>query len=348
MRARGNTMRLMTRVIGAAVGAAAFAAAAMSAQAAEFYRLGTLGPGSSPFLVMSTFAQIVSRQLPDVQIQVNSTGAATQHAIETAKGQLDFFMWSASVHDSMMKGVNMYAKIPDAPALSKELRAVFSFPIGLYHITTFADSGIEKLEDIKGKKVFLGPPGGGATVIMEQLVTAVTGYKAGTDYEQVSVGWYAAAQSFQDGRIDVYINPTNAPSPVIQQMALTRKIRLLGLTPAHMEKPEVKKIVGRPGGMVGKIEAGLYGDAQANKEDVLTIGSVVGVATGKHTSEESIYRITKAFWEGRNAANNEMRWLREITVEGALKDLNLPLHPGAARYYKEAGLTVPEALLPKQ
>jgi TRAP-type uncharacterized transport system substrate-binding protein len=100
---------------------------------------------------------------------------------------------------------------------------------------------------------------------------------------------------------------------------------------------------------VGKIEAGLYGDAQANKEDVQTLGSVVGIATGKHVGEESIYRITKAFWEGRNASGNtDTRWLREIAIEGALKDLNLPLHPGAARYYKEAGIAIPPELIAAQ
>ena len=92
---------------------------------------------------MSTFAQFVHQELPDVEIQVNATGAATQHAIEAAKGELDFFMWSASVHDFMMKGAAMYAKVGDAPELSKNLRAMFAFPLGLYHITAYADSGIE-------------------------------------------------------------------------------------------------------------------------------------------------------------------------------------------------------------
>ncbi len=229
------------------------------AGATDFYRLATLGPGSSPYLVMSTFAQLVHEQLPDVEIQVNATGAATQHAIDAAKGDLDFFMWSASVHAYMEQGKAMYAKIPEAPELAKHLRAVFAFPLGLYHITTYADSGIKSLDDIKGKKVFLGPPGGGATAIMQQVVEGATGYKTGEDFESVQLGWDAAAQAFQDGRIDVYINSTNAPSPIIEQMALSRKIRFLGLTDEEMKKPEVAKILGRPGGTLGVIEPGTYG-----------------------------------------------------------------------------------------
>lgn len=338
-------MKPIKYIAGAAIAAVALGGLAMHAGAQEFYRLATLGPGSSPYLVMSTFAQIVNKKLPDSEIQVNATGAATQHAIEAANGKLDFFMWSASVHQFMGEGKAMYAKIPDAPELSKKLRAVFSFPLGLYHIVTYADSGIETLEDIKGKRVFLGPPGGGATIIMQRTVEGATGLKAGEDFEQVTVGWEAAAQSFQDGRIDVYINPTIAPSPVIEQMALSREIRLLGITDEHMTKDAVKAIVGRPGGVVGEIAAGTYGDNQVNEGAVQTIGSIVGVGAGQHVDQEAVYNITKAFWEGVGEERENTPWLRRVLIENAFRELNLPLHPGAARYYKEIGMTIPEELM---
>lgn len=330
-----------------AAAVAATAGLPAMARAQEFYRLATLGPGSSPYLVMSTFAQIVGART-DAEIQVNATGAATQHAIETANGQLDFFMWSASVHDSMMKGANMYAQIPQAPELSKNLRAVFAFPLGLYHIVTFADSGIERLADIKGKKVFLGPPGGGATVIMRRVVEAATGYKPGTDFDEVSVGWEAALQSFQDGRIDVYVNPTLPPSPVIEQIALTRNIRLIGLSEEDLAKPAMQKILNRPGGVLGTIEAGTYGDNQVNEGDVQTLGSIVGIGTGQHMSDDAVYMVTKAFWEGVEEGGGSTPWLRRISLDSAFQDLNLPLHPGAERYYREIGLTVPDELIAKQ
>jgi uncharacterized protein len=335
-------MRIFGKFTALAAGAAILLAAAQSA-AQDFYRLATLGPGSTPYMVMSTFAQLVSERIGG-QVQVNATGAATQHAVETAQGQLDFFMWSASVHDSMQKGANMYAQIPQAPELSQNLRAVFAFPLGYYHIVTFADSGIETLEDIKGKRVFLGPPGGGATVIMNQIVEAATGYVANKDYSQVSVGWEAAMQSFQDGRIDVYINPTIPPSPVIEQIAISRQIRLISAD-EHFKKPEVQAILNRPGGVLGTIPAGAYGANQVNDEDVETLGSIVGIGTGVHMSDDAVYEITKAFWEGVEETRERTPWLRQIRLEDAFRDLNLPLHPGAERYYREIGLDIPEQLI---
>ena len=336
-------MKLTRTILGAVAGVAALAGVT-AAGGAEFYRLATLGPGSSPYLVMSTFAQMVNEELPETEIQVNATGAATQHAIDAAKGELDFFMWSASVHDFMGKGAAMYAQIPEAPELSKELRAIFSFPLGLYHIVTYADSGIESLDDIKGKKVFLGPPGGGATTIMQNVVEGATGYKTNEDFEYVQLGWEAAAQAFQDGRLDVYINSTNAPSPVIEQLALSREIRLLGLTPEQMAMEKVAAILGRPGGTLGAIEPGTYGDNQVNTEPVQTLGSTVGIGVGAHVPEEAVYEITKAFWTAWDREAQSTPWLRNVSIETAFTDLNLPLHPGAVRYYEEIGLTVPDEL----
>ncbi|AUH35199.1 TAXI family TRAP transporter solute-binding subunit [Paracoccus tegillarcae] len=339
----------MKHLIGGLVTALSLAVAtAPAANADEYLTLATLGPGSSPYMVMSTFARIVEDDLPDVKIQVNATGAATQHAMQAASGQLDFFMWSASVHDAMIKGDAMWSKVPQAPELSKNLRAVFAYPLGLYHIVTYADSGIDSLEDLAGKRVFLGPPGGGATTIMQRVVEGATGLKAGEDFEQVNLGWDAATQAFQDGRIDVYINSTNAPSPVIQQLAISRKIKFLGLTEEQMAKEPLQAILNRPGGVLGEIPNGLYGDNQVNSEPVTTLGSIVGIGTSKADSEETIYRVTKAFWDNLPAMQENAAWLRNIDLDNAFQDLNLPLHPGAIRYYEEIGMEIPDELRPAE
>ncbi|PAU74821.1 TAXI family TRAP transporter solute-binding subunit [Halomonas salipaludis] len=316
------------------------------AMAADNYRLSTLEPGSSSYMIMSTFAQMVnSDEDLDVNIQVNATGAATQHALEAGIGDIDFFMWSASVHDSMKQGINMYAPIPHAQERSENVRGVMAFPQGFYHFITDADSGIESLEDLAGHRVFLGPPGGGATVVMRQTIEAATGLVANEDYEAVNLGWNAATQAYQDGRLDVYINPTLPPSPTIEQFALSREIRLLGLTEEQMEKPEMVSIVNRPGGVTGTIDPDDYGENVVNQEPVLTLGSISGIGTGKHLSADEVYAITKSFWEQAEEQRERTPWLRHVRLETAIEHLNLPLHPGAERYYREVGLEIPDELV---
>ncbi len=332
----------------AAMAVAALGLTGGEAAAKDYYRLATLGPGSSPYMVMSTFASIVNQAHPDMEVQVNATGAATAHALETARGRMDFFMSSPTVHAMMMEGKAMYAKIADAPKLSKNLRGVFNFPLGYYHIIVYADSGITSLEQVKGKRVFLGAIGGAAAVTMTTLFKLTTGLEPGKDFEQVNLGWEAAAQSFQDKHIDVYINPTLPPSPVIQQFALSSKIRLLGLEPKHMVSEEFKAFSSRPGGVLDKIPAGVYGENQVNKEDVTTIGSIVGIGTRKDMPDEVIYQMTKAFWEGVAKQHDKAPWLRTVKIENVFREMvNMPLHPGAARYYTEIGMTIPPELKPQ-
>lgn len=329
-----------------ATAAAAAAIAAPPAGAVEYVKMSTLGPGSSPNLVMTTFATIVNQKSGgQIEVQVNATGAATKHALEAAQGKIDLFMYSPLVHSFMMHKKAMYAKIDDAPALSQKLRALFSFPIGVYHIAVYADSGIRTLQDIKDKKVFLGPPSGAATRVMDGLVKALTGYEAGKDYQAVKLGWGPAAQAFQDGQLDVYMNPTNAPSPVFQQVALTRKIRFLGIPPDRLKDPQVVKLYDRPGGAVGMVPKGIYGENQENESDVLTIKSVVGIGAGEHVPADLVYRMTKAFWDNLAAERKGTPWLRAIDRDDAFEQMNMKLHPGAARYYREIGMKIPAQLL---
>lgn len=313
--------------------------------AADIYTVATLAPGSSPYLIMTTFAQIANMSLDDIVLRVNATGTATRHALETAQGRTDFFMWSANDYDFMAQGRAMYATVPRSAELARNLRVVMAFPLGLYHMVTPAGSGVRVLSDLAGHRVYLGPAGGGAEEVMRNVVVTATGLRPGVDFTQVFLDWDSAVQAFQDGRIDVFVAPTNAPSPMIRQMALSQPIRLIGLGPAELENPALQSILHRPGGTVGKIEAGTYGDNQVNTSAVTTIGATVGIGVGTHVPEAVVYEITKAFWDGREAEGRNAPWLDVISLDKAFENLTAPLHPGALRYYREIGLDIPPALL---
>lgn len=307
--------------------------------AKDTFRMSTLGPGSSPYMVMTTFANIINKNLPEYSIVVNATGAATKHALDTAKGKVDFYMSSPILHYLMSNQLAMYKKIKGIKELSTNLRTIFNFPMGVYHCVVYADSGMKTMQDIKGKRVFVGPPGSATRRTVVQLIEAVTGYKAGTDYTTVKLGWDAAAQSFQDGNLDVYFNPTNAPSPAISQMALTKKIRLLGIPKGDLENnDDITALIKRPGFRVTQIKPNTYGENQVNTDDVYTLAVTVGISTNKNVPEDTIYKMTKTFWENITAQYDNTPWLSNISVDKALVDLNMPLHPGAERYYREIGL----------
>ncbi|UWQ20127.1 TAXI family TRAP transporter solute-binding subunit [Jannaschia sp. W003] len=322
--------------------AAALVAMPRAAAAKELLRMSTLGPGTSPNLVMTTFANIINREMPDYEIQINATGAATRHVLEVAMGRTAFCMSSPALHALMSNQRAMFEKMDQAPELAAKLRAVLNFPMGVYHIAVYDGSGITSMADAAGKRVFLGPPGSAAHSTMARLFETVTGLKADEDYEAVKLGWDAAAASFQDGNLDIYCNPTNAPSPVLTQIAVTNEIRFLGIPADQLESEGIQALAGRPGFGLGTLPAGIYGDNQVNDEDTTTLRVTVGIVTNEDADEQMIYDMTRAFFDGVAEMQDSAPWLAAVTPEGAVADLNMPLHPGALRALEEMGVAIPD------
>jgi TRAP transporter TAXI family solute receptor len=319
-----------------------------AAGAAENIKMATIAPGTSAYLTMSTMATIVNAGQDKYEITVDATGAATKHVVNMAEGQLDFVMTSPTVHFLLQNQKAMYQKLSKAPELSKRIALAFWFPYGAYHVVSYADADIMKLDDLRGKKVFLGPPGGGAWNAAAQWVEAQTGMKPGVDYDNFKGSWSSAFQAFQDRQVDVYINGGIAPFPQIEQLAATSKLRLVGPSKAEIDAQTDAQLAPTraKGRSLDMIPTGIYGPNVVNEGDVYSIGATVGVVTRKNMDEGAVYDIVKTFWEGAEKMRPNAPWLRHVTLDYAVREGGIPLHPGAARYYREIGLEIPAGSLP--
>jgi len=309
-------------------------------------KMATIAPGTSAYLTMTTMATMVNQALDDVNIQVDATGAATQHMVEVANGNLDMSMTSPTVYNFMKSGTVMYSQLPNAAELAENLSLVFWFPLGNYHFLVYEDSGIETMEDFAGKRVFLGPPGGGAYAAAVTAVRLMGGLEVGEDYDDVNASWSSSVQGFQDRQFDVLATTGIPPYPLVEQLALTSTLRLIGLSKEEFDanQPFQDFITNTDGEEIGIIPAGVYGDNVVNTEDVYTLGADVGVAARTDLDEDLVYRITKAYWEALEKEKENTPWMKGITLEGAVKAAaGMRLHPGAQRYYEEVGVDIPEA-----
>ena len=238
-------MKHMSKLALAAIASVSFGATTL---AADKLRMATIAPGSSAYLVMTTMASTVNEAQDDV---------------EMAQGKLDVIMTSPDVYHFLKNGTRMYQKLSSAPELSKNVGLVYWFPYGAYHVLAYSDSGISKLEDLRGKKVFLGPPGGGAWAAAQQWVKATTGMEPGKDYEKTSrPHGVPLLQGFQDRQFDVYVNGGIPPFPQVEQLALTSDLNVIGLSKeevdnASEEMLEPTKVLGRS---LDMIPAGIYGE----------------------------------------------------------------------------------------
>ena len=333
--------RIGTR-LAAALGAGALALGlAGAAQAKDYYKMGTFPPGTTVFIAMTAFANAVNKYVPDIEIQVSATGPATQHMLMVSQGRMDFTLYAQTAYRLMYKQIGPFKRLKDGPERVKKLAQVFTFPIGLYHFVVYADSGIRALADIKGKKVFIGPPGGVATRNVRLIIESQTGYLPGRDYQQVKMGWGPAAQAFQDRKYDVWIPTTNAPSPQVQQIALNNKIRLLALDESKFDHASWRKYNAQPGRILNTIGPDIYGENQVNTEPVVATGAWVGLAARASIPAEKMYRMVKAFWEHIDEAHAMAKWMKAaVNIEHAAKHTAGAIHPGAARYYRERGIEI--------
>ena len=323
------------RGIGAVLGIVAIGIASNSQ--ADLYRVTSIAPGMSPFVVNTAIAKVVGKHVPGVDMQVRATGAATRHIVEAAQGKVDFLFSSSIINLLMMKNLGPYKNMENAPELEKNIGMIFSYQIGPYHYITRADSGIEKLEDIAGRKVFAGPPGGAAKRVCLGNIKDASGLVGGKDFEAVDFGFDAAIQAFQDDKIDVIVLSTNVPSSSVSQFALTKKIRLIDI---DVTKLKINPLIGRT---INVIAPDAYGDNQVNTSPTRTHGALVNFSARMDLDEEVVYQVTKAIWEHVDELHEAAAWMKDtVSLENALELIPMRLHPGAERYYREIGMAIPE------
>lgn len=299
-------------------------------------KMATIAPSLGQAITMATFANVVTDNVEGVSIEVSGGGAATLHQMEVARGNLDLSMTSPVIYNLMAAGKAMYAKQPEAPELAKNLDLLMWFPYGAYHFAVRADSDIETLDDIEGASIFLGPQGGGAYNAARGWVESTTGLVVGEDFEAIKANWQTGYQAFLDGKIDVYVNGCLDPCGQFIQFTETEELRFIG--PADPSGEAVDKWLGE-WRYRAEVPAGLY-EGQLNDAAVTSFDTAVGIGVRGDLDEETVYKITKAFWDNIEQVTSEAPWAKALDIEFAASDRGLmKLHPGAARYYREVGVT---------
>ncbi len=298
-------------------------------------RMATIAPSLGQAITMATFANIVSDNLDDITIEVAGGGAATLHQLEVGRGNLDMSMTSPTIYNLMTAGAAMYQNEADAAEASENVRLLMWYPFGQYHFAVRGDSDITVLDDLEGATVFLGPQGGGAYNAASRWIEATTGLVVGEDYEAISANWQTGFQAFLDGTIDMYTNGCLDPCQQFIQFTETEPVRFLG--PEDDQGEAVDEFLGNFR-YREEVPAGVY-ENQVNEGPVMSMNTAVGIGVRADLDEETVYRITRAFWENLDQVTSEAPWVEAIDIDYAAQQLGqMQLHPGAERYYREAGV----------
>jgi uncharacterized protein len=209
------------------------------------------------------------------------------------------------------------------------LAALYPSPL---QIVVRGDSDIKTIEDLKGKRIAPGLKGTSGEVLMQDILKVHgLGY---SDMKKVEHLAYAdAAMQMKDGHIDAFMPFTTVPAPVIQDTAISISggVRILGLSEEKFA--ELKKI--NEGYAPLTVSAGVY---KGHEADALCVGSNNVVICQKSLSDDLVYSMVKALIENKEKFASVHKVVETWSPEFAVKDIGVPLHPGAVKYYREIGI----------
>ncbi len=269
-----------------------------------------------------------------VQVTSQPSGASVENLKRIGKGEAQLGMAMNNIADQAWKGEGDAFK--DTGAI-KNFRTIGVIYPEVYQGIAAADSKIESIADLKGKRVAIGPTGSGTAVISKDIF-AEYGLKL-EDFKPEYAGFGDAASKFKDGHIDANFGVLSVPAAAIQDIMTVRKIKIIEIKGDMFEKLKAKY----PFFSQYVIPAGTYG----NEKDAYTINMQAALYCKADLSEDLVYDLTKVFYEqsGEIAAAHAAG--KYIKLEKALEGITTPLHPGAVKYYKEKGIKIPDNIMPK-
>lgn len=295
----------------------------------------TIGTGGITGVYYATGAQIcklVNKNTAEhgVRCSVEATGGSIYNLNTIAAGELDMGVAQSDWQHHAYHGTSQFAP-PDGLGANPELRSVFSVHAEPFAVVARADADIAAFADLKGKRVNIGNPGSGQRGTMEELMAAL-GWT--TDDFKLASELKSAEQSkaLCDNKIDAMVITVGHPNAIIKEAATACDVVLVNVT-----GPEVDQLVADNAYYRhATIPGGTYRGTDA---DVSTFGIDATFVSSTKTPAETVHAVVAAVFNNFEDFKKQHPVFATLTKEKMVSEgLFAPLHDGAARYYRDAGL----------
>jgi TRAP transporter TAXI family solute receptor len=321
----------MKRLAGVLLAAIFVIGTSVAGQAAQrFVTMGTGGVTGVYYPTGGAISKLVNnkRSVYNLRMTVESTGGSVFNVNALMNSDIEMGIVQSDLQYQAYNGLGEWEGKPQ-----KKLRAMFAIHPEAVTILSAADKNINGIQDLKGKIVNIGAPGTGQRVNALDLFTAA-GIDADKDLKIEGIKPAESAGMLQDGRIDAYFYTVGHPNGSIKEaVAGTRKVAFVPVSPELVKMLTAKMPYYAP----AMIPAAEY-PGVTNREDVPTFGVKATICTSADVPEDMIYAITKEVFENVDELRKLHPALTVLTRENMLQGLSAPLHPGAEKYFKEAGL----------
>jgi TRAP transporter TAXI family solute receptor len=336
-------LMLFTLVLSLAITATTMVIGPPPSEAAESLIIATASTGGTYYPVGVAIGTLAS-------IKLAKAHKITATAINSAgSGENVQMLKNKEAHLAILQalfGLNAYkGEGPYKGKAIKGFRAVTMLWENVEHfvvLNKFAKSGT--VDDLKnlGKKFSIGKRGSG-TEGSGRAILAALGMDPESEMTLEYLAYTPSAQAMMDGRIVGANIPAGPPVAAITQLYAQlgeKKVKVLDFTDAQLTRVQEKYPIWNR----FMVKAGTY---PGQKTDIQTISQPNFLAVRPDISEETVYLLTKTIYENLPFLNNIHKATKAMKLDKAIAGLPVPLHPGAAKYYAEQGLTIPDAIKPQ-
>ncbi len=320
------------QVLAAAVGVGTPELASYEAQAqgnaaqaqAKVFRIGTGGAGGTYYRVGGVIGIVISTGNISVSAVVTNGSVANIHAI--AGGALESGFSQADINNWAFTATGLY----DGKPKVEDLRLIANLYPETVHVVVKKGLNVKSLADLKGRRVSLDAPGSG-TLVNAKAILAAYGLTE-KDFKPEYLNPKQSADRMKDGAVDAFFSTAGVPQGSVTDLAATSGIELVPIDGADRDKilAQYKFFA------ADKIPDGAYKDVKG--VDTIAVGAQW--VTSARQDADLVYAVTKALWSDKTRAMLDAGHAKgkAIVKATALNGVGIPLHPGAEKFYKEAGL----------
>ncbi|MCB8822471.1 TAXI family TRAP transporter solute-binding subunit [Microvirga rosea] len=312
--------------LGLGLGAAAALGRNALAQAPAFFRIGTGGTAGTYYPVGGLLANAISSP-PQLILTAQASNGSVANINSIASGALESGFSQADVAYWAYTGTGLF----EGKSKLEDLRLLANLYPESIHLVAAKAANIKSVADLKGKRVSLDEPGSG-TLVDARIILNAWGIKEG-DVKADFLKPNQAAEKMRDGGMDAFFFVGGYPTSAITELAATGG----GIDIVPLAGPEADALMKQYNFFsTDEIPANTYKD----------VGAVKTLAVGAHwitsakVPENVVYEVVKNLWSDKTRAALDAGHAKGkfIRKETALTGAGIPVHPGAAKFYKEAGL----------
>lgn len=261
----------------------------------------------------------------DMIVTVEESQGSVQNVMEAKARGGDYVFTTPPALVSLAQGGKAMFEGKGDPKFD-EIRALFPIPSLTMHFVMSADSGVSDFAGMEGKTILLGKGSFGATEGEKYL--KMFGLEGKVNIADAELSNAVAA--LKNGQIDGFVTAGSWPAPNVIEAAASADVTVLSLSDEQIAETKRSKLV---------IPAGTYA---GQAEDIVTTSLPVVAYTTSAMDDDTAYALTKTFWDEKAKMGEEAPWWNGVG-QALMANITGKIHPGAARYYQEAGIELTDA-----